>query len=125
MYIYCDFVDYTDHDMRCLITGGHNYADSGSGGFACMMNAKFTGDSWSIRWNNKVYCDGGWYNNNGIGYLITSASASNGSQYGGAFVFDVDSNIDHSNWNFGWNRLLWWLLARKLCNKLSFLWWFL
>ena len=47
------------------------------------------------------YCDGGWFNNSQLDYLVVGASAVNASAFGGAFAFDVADAPSNSAWTVG------------------------
>ena len=47
------------------------------------------------------YCDGSWFNNSQLDYLIVGASANNASAIGGAFTFNVNNAPSNANWNNG------------------------
>lgn len=51
--------------------------------------------------SSTYYCDGAWYNNSGLMYLLVGAGAYNASSFGGAFTFRVDFAPSSADWNSG------------------------
>ena len=47
------------------------------------------------------YCDGAWFNNSVLCYLLAGASAGNTTAIGGAFTFAVDAAPAHAYWHNG------------------------
>ena len=48
-----------------------------------------------------LYCDGSWFNNSQLDYLIAGAGAADASAVGGAFAFSVYDAPSSANWNGG------------------------
>jgi len=47
------------------------------------------------------YCDGSWFNNSQLDYLIAGASAHNATSLGGAFTFSVSNAPSYAGWDVG------------------------
>ena len=46
-------------------------------------------------------CDGAWFNNSQLDYLLCGASAYHAAAFGGAFTFSVDGAPSYASWTFG------------------------
>ena len=47
------------------------------------------------------YCDGAWFNNSQLDYLLVGAGADHASALGGAFTFNVVSAPSYASWSYG------------------------
>lgn len=86
---------YTNSGVTLTGTVSQGYINATKcGEFGCIPTAA-TGSE------TQFECDGAWWNQTQLNYLIAGASADNAPGVGGAFAFSVDTLASRSHWTYG------------------------
>ncbi len=93
-YRVTDVSGYTDSGISLSGTNG-GYINTASCGEYGIIPKTISGSG------STYYCDGAWYNNSQLDYLLVGASAHNAAAVGGGFTFVVNFAPSYADWSFG------------------------
>ena len=93
-YRVTDVTGYTNSGITLTGTSGGYISATKCGEFGCIPTTISGSDS-------TFECDGSWFNNSQLDYLIAGAGAADATGIGGAFTFSVYGAPSSANWSYG------------------------